>query len=413
MTESKPTTTPQLEISRRLLGSSTIVSQNPGARDISVALDVESFVRRILLFDTYILYSARLKEIPELVRHFGYQGTMTLLGSGAVEIRCECAQFAEGQISTPVCPPLTFQFHVIEAHNRDQYLIDNLSEVNRTPGLTAHELMALREAVMKVIQQPDNRRMFSSSVAPAFEADVLHNVPLLKSALRLVLAREKGIPSAGDFELHFHKVGDDRYKAETTLVPTLNCGIEEVHKLIKTAVLAVSGVNQRIGEMQVHTALSGFASDELPFFRSKLESIADAIGSHGQERRFERIVSIAGLPHFSDFAQVDIEKVLEIRNESEALEFRGWLAGIDKASDSEIRQRTSSLNARLGLAVSSGTGKLLRFLITCAAGFVPQVGPALGPGLSALDAFAWDKFARRSGIAAFVHELYPSIFSQR
>jgi len=54
----------KLEITRRLLGSSAIVSHKPGARDINVRLDVEGFVRRLLLFDTYVLYSVRLKEIP-------------------------------------------------------------------------------------------------------------------------------------------------------------------------------------------------------------------------------------------------------------------------------------------------------------------------------------------------------------
>ncbi len=110
----------RLEMTRRFLGSSAIVFQEPGARDIGIKLDVGGLVRRLLLFDTYILYSVRLKEVPDLVRHFGLDGTLVLLSSGALEIRCECAQFMEGQFKTPPAPPLTFQFHVIEAHNRNQ-----------------------------------------------------------------------------------------------------------------------------------------------------------------------------------------------------------------------------------------------------------------------------------------------------
>jgi hypothetical protein len=71
-----------------------------------------------------------------------------LLSSGALEIRCECAQFMEGQFATPACPPLTFQFHVIGGPVRDQYVIDNLAEVNRTTGLNSRELIALQRAVM-------------------------------------------------------------------------------------------------------------------------------------------------------------------------------------------------------------------------------------------------------------------------
>jgi hypothetical protein len=396
-----------LEITRRLLGSSAIVNQESGARDISVRLDVEGFIRRLLLFDTYVLYSVRLKEIPELVRHFGYQGTMMLLSSGALEIRCECAQFAEGQFSTPPCPPLTFQFHVIEAHNRDQYVIDNLRELSRIPSLTPRELMELQAAVMKVVRQPDNREMFRLAVAPAFENDVLNNAPLLAAAVRLVIAQRTGISKIQDFRLRFHKVGDDRYRAETDLPEKFGPVATDLHESLKVAVLGVSGVNQRLGEMRAHSALSGFTEPEVPLFRSKLDSIADALGSGTQEKRFRRVISLAGLPEVTPDSRIDIERVLEIRNEPETLEFRAWLSDIDKLGDSDIKDRVGSLNAKLGLAVQTRTGKLLRFLVTSVAGIVPP----LGVGLSLLDQFAWDKFARRSGIAAFVHELYPTIFS--
>jgi hypothetical protein len=56
---------------RCLLGSSAIANPTSDGRDIIVKLDVGGFVRRLLMFDTYILYSVRLKEVPELVNHFG------------------------------------------------------------------------------------------------------------------------------------------------------------------------------------------------------------------------------------------------------------------------------------------------------------------------------------------------------
>src|ERR1035441_4462132 len=200
----------QSELTRRLLGSSAGCYQEPGTSHITVKLDVDGFIRRLLLFDTYILYSVRLKEIAEFVRHFGYQGTLGLLSSGALEIRCECTQFVEGQSSTPPCPPLTLQFHVIEAHIRDQYQIDCLSNVNRILSLSSKQLLTLEEAVMKTVRQPDNRKMFSTIVAPAFENDVLNHVPLLKTSVRLVLESMIGITEIDDFSLQFHKVGDDR-----------------------------------------------------------------------------------------------------------------------------------------------------------------------------------------------------------
>lgn len=396
----------QVEITRRLLGSSAIAYQEPGASDISVKLDLDGFVRRLLLFDTYILYSVRLKEIAELVRHFGYEGTLALLSSAALEIRCECAQFVEGQYKTPACPLLTFQFHVVEAHNRDQYVIDNLSEVSRTPGLNSREVMALQSAVMKVVRQTDNLMMFRSDVSPAFENDLLHNAALLKAAVRFVLREQKGLTRIDDFELHLHNLGDGRYEAETNLPQKVALNTEDIHGVLKTAALAISEVDQRIGEMKAHTALSGFTEKELPLFRTKLDSLAEPLRSQNQEQRFQRVVSVAGLTEISPDSHIDIERVLKIRSEPDGLEFRAWLTDIDKYSDAEIRERLNSFNAKLGLALGSATGKALRFLVTTVAGIIPP----LGIGLGILDQFALDKLANRSGIAAFVNELYPSIF---
>lgn len=397
-----------LEITRRLLGSSAIVSQNPGLRDISVALDVSGFVRRLLLFDTYILYSVRLKEIPELVRHFGFQGTMDLLSSGALEIRCECAQYAEGAFNTPACPPLTFQFNVVEAHVWEQYRIESLPALTKAP-LSGRQLMDLQGAVVRAVRRSDNRQMFSSEVAPAFEAELLSNERLVKAAVLLILSRQHGIRELDEFTLKIHKVGDDRFRAETNLDSKLHLSSQDIHSAIKTALLGIAGLFQRIGEMNAHSAVAGFTEEELSLFQNKFQALADALGSHKSEDRFLRVISIAGLSEeFASDSRIDVEKILQIRNEPEAVEFRGWLADIDKLSDSEVSDRVASLNAKLGLAIQTRTGKALRLLATTVAGLYLPAGIVL----SALDQFLWDRFLRRSGVAAFINELYPSIFSK-
>ena len=119
------------------------------------------------------------------------------------------------------------------------------------------------------------------------------------------------------------------------------------------------------------------------------------------------MLSIVGLPEISSDSQINMLKLLEIRDEPEALEFRAWLTDLSKFSDKDIRDRLASFNAKLGLAVQTTTGKALRFLFTTAAGVLH---PIAGIALGVLDQFAWDRFARRSGVAAFIHELYPSIF---
>lgn len=59
------------------------------SQDDDVRVDLNSFLQRLILFDTYILYSTRLKEIPHLVDAFGYKGMLELLKSGVLRIHCD------------------------------------------------------------------------------------------------------------------------------------------------------------------------------------------------------------------------------------------------------------------------------------------------------------------------------------
>lgn len=396
-------------ITRRVLGSSAIVSKVAGARDITVTLDIGNFVRRLLLFDTYILYSVRLKEIPELVRHLGYQGMMDLLGSGALEIRYECVQFGEGALNTPPCPPLTFQFHVIDAPVWEQYLIDGLPSLRQSLALSARQLMDLQSAVVKVAKRTDVRQMFTAEIGPAFESELLSNEKLVKAAVSFELSKEHGIDNC-EFNLKLEKIGEDRYRADTNLPEMVRLGTDDIHKTIQRGLLGVSGLTQRIGEMKAYSALSGFPKEELPLFRRKFSSLAEALSTNSSEERMQRVISVSGLPDIAPDQRIDVQKLLQIRSEPEALEFRSWLANVDQLDDREIKARVASLNAKIGLAVQTTAGKAIRLLI---ATLVGVASPPSGIVLGALDQFLWDQFFRRSGVAAFINKLYPSIFPDR
>lgn len=49
-----------MDISRRLIGVSAVFSEDGKVRDV----DLESLVRRLILFDCYVLHSIRLQEFP-------------------------------------------------------------------------------------------------------------------------------------------------------------------------------------------------------------------------------------------------------------------------------------------------------------------------------------------------------------
>ena len=95
-----------MDISRRLIGASAVWSDDKKLIDV----DVSGLIRRLLLFDRYVLMSSRLREFPFLVEYFGYEGLQELLAARLIETRCECLQFGQtaqlsftGQPTFPLC----------------------------------------------------------------------------------------------------------------------------------------------------------------------------------------------------------------------------------------------------------------------------------------------------------------------
>ena len=81
----------EMDIGRRLIGASGIYATPGKMTDV----DLSGLVRRLLLFDQYVLVSVRLQEFPFLARYLGYEGLRDLLFARVIEIRMEALQLAE------------------------------------------------------------------------------------------------------------------------------------------------------------------------------------------------------------------------------------------------------------------------------------------------------------------------------
>ena|ERR1022692_1659284 len=96
---------------KRLIGTSAITDEAHAVAGV----DLNGIIRRLILFDTYILKSIRLKEFPFLIAGLGFSGTMQLLDSPAFEIQCEAMTLGQtGQTAMPdrvrrgILPPLSY-----------------------------------------------------------------------------------------------------------------------------------------------------------------------------------------------------------------------------------------------------------------------------------------------------------------
>src|SRR5918994_5772833 len=52
----------------------------------NVKVDFSSFVRRLLLFETLLVHTHRLQEIPQMVDAWGWDAVIALLDSGAMQL---------------------------------------------------------------------------------------------------------------------------------------------------------------------------------------------------------------------------------------------------------------------------------------------------------------------------------------
>jgi hypothetical protein len=393
-----------VEIGRRLIGASAIISP---AGEVT-GVDLDGLVRRLLLFDKYVLASVRLKEFPLLAIRLGYGQLRELLSSNLIDIRCECFQLAQigqsGIFGDPVLPPFWYRFNWIDASDREKYVHDCLQEMHGVPGLAHKEIIKLKRLIGSAIAPlPAEIR---PELFPAFRNELLNNTRLVRKSVELAIDSKTGLNNV-PFSLELHQEAEDTFSVSTDIARHLNASETECHRIIERGLMGVAGLSQSIGEMKGYSALSGFRDEELPLFRHKLDFMAEVLSSHSKERSFQRVVDIAGLPQLaSQEGTVNVENLLKIRESSEAREFRDWLGSIGRCSDAEVAERVSSLRNLAGLRVSDETGKMMRFLVTSAAGFFPALGIPLG----VFDQFVLDKVLPRSGITAFVSELYPSIF---
>ena len=340
-----------------------------------------------------------------------------LLDANLIEVRCECLQLTQigqsGLFGDPILPLFSYKFNWIDMHDRQKYIHDCLQGMHESSSLNHKEILKIKRSIVNSIRQ------LSLQVRPTlfapFRNELLNNAALVRRSIELSIRKSRGITETIPFSFRVHEDAEDRYTVETDLANQLRVEAAEAHKIVEVALLGLAALTQAIGEMKAYSAISGFRDEELPLFRDKLDFLADAVSSSSKESSFQRVLTIAGVPGlpFED-TRIDTEKLLEARNSSEAREFRDWLCTIAGASDVEIRDRVCGFRNTVGRFLGKQSVKDVKTLILSAMSCVPRTGISLAATAAGLlDHFLLEKIVPRSGIAAFVNELYPSIFESK
>jgi hypothetical protein len=167
--------------------------------------------------------------------------------------------------------------------------------------------------------------------------------------------------------------------------------------------------------MQATESVSGFRDDELSVLDGRLQWMWQNTDPAAQEARFQRVVTIGGMPSLSDLPagqRIDIRRVLKIRESPDCREMRQWLRNIESESDDEISKRLFSFREGLAAATHTRSKTTVRFLLVTVAGWLPPIGILTGVVASGVDHFIFEKLIGRPGPATFLGRSYPSIFKR-
>ena len=408
-----------MDIARSLIApcADRIIDSERGSDE--VAVDLGALVRRLILFDRYILQTIRLKELPHFVRTFGYNGTLVLFQSGLVDIECDAGSIAQvGQFaewrrlnSKPTLPLGSYHFAAVQIADRSAFLQDCFSIVNDIPRLTSRQRTNLEESIGAAMLEPPNNK--HGPTMDQLKVDLSSNSPLIALAVaRLLAARVGSAISPDDFNLQMNDIGEGNYEVDSNISRLFKLDELEAHKLIERALLAVGRTNERIEWMQRYSALSGSRQGDLPLLTGKLEFLAEQLNPELNEATFQRVLEIGGLPDFTGGAEeyVDMNRLIAATQTPECQAFRNWLKTVASATDEEIKEQLHPVQERIGAAIHGTSGRVVRFIATNGVGMIPGIGTLAGAAASALDAFLLERVIPQPGPTSFISRLYPPIF---
>jgi hypothetical protein len=383
------------------------------------ACDVGSLVRRLILFEDCTIQSNRLFEVPALVSVFGYEGVRTLFRYPHIRIICDaCTTGQTGGVlgfQTPGVQPGQldhFAFGVVRMQGRREYVSGALDNVENIPGLMKRETQKLKKDIAQRVEEyPEG---FGKGAIVGLASDLRARAPALSRSIAMTFEREIGreLPAGLIFEAEQLAV-EDEFRVVTNLSALTGIEAAQAHSVVERALLGVAGLNARVELMETYQALTGLQEPEAPLFEAKVDFIAQQVDPDAQERRFDRVVEIAGLPSLDDLengVRIDVERLLAFREDRECQELRDWLRRIDNETDEEIADRFASVREELAAITHSRIGHAIRLIVTNGAGFVPGVGAVLGPGLTAADKLLFDQLIGSPGPVSFLGNRYPSLF---
>ena len=403
----RPHTEASLHLGQTWIGHIATVSVGD-----DIAVDAAKLLRYLLLFDRVIIHSVRLREFGALARTLGVSGLSALLRNGAIRVHCHALTMAQtgqsniGGRTTPL-PLGSYSFRSLLHADRRTYLHKCFQNVKPGRGLTYKESKRLkRDIANRLIDPTDTVR---HEMDDQFLSDLRSSAPQISTALSMELKRNYAIAaSPSDLGLKIHEFSERDFRVESNLELVTKLDDLARHKAIEQALLAVSGLNQRLAEMNGYSALTDFWYRDLPVLGSKLRYLSE-LAPERQDRALATILALPGLPDVANAlaqGRVDMERFLEVRDSPDGQQFRRWFRNGRPDDVETLRHQWGTIQNKLGGWLATPPGKALRFVMSTGAGLLPVVGVVV----SAIDNFLLEGWLPQSQPLTFLQHSYRSIF---
>ena len=352
-----------------------------------VTVDFGALAERLLLYDTYVLHSRNLLEIPHLVRQFGIDAVIRLFNSDAIELSVDKSAITLLEASSGPQDPYVVHPAAVYlnqpasmeadfAHFHSSFQVRNLSKRRSLIG-------GLRRSIEAAPLDLNRLPQTTGELMSDFNAAAL-TPERLNPFVRAALARAEIDPGPEPIRFVVSEM-DKKYGVDTDLEGRFGLSPQQAGMVVREAFMGLSSEASRAHEMRLYNALVPFTPADSALYAGHLAYVAQQVDPTVTTAEFERVVTLRGLPNLrtpETATTLDLHRLLSLRESPEGRAFRDWIRTAHTLSDADIEEQleahVATLAERFGRFLATHRGRQLRW--TLARGIAKVAGATAGAG---------------------------------
>lgn len=419
---------------------------NTDKKNYQVKFHGGEFIEHIILCDNFILDSLFLAEIPHLISAFGIAPVIELIKSDFFKIRSEtfitfgstgrssavssyrakkgdlplCSYCIDAFSIYPYKPTESTQPSKERSYKDDQkkFNSNNLKVVKSIQGMNKKDYKNLKKSIADTIVHFRSREVIDEISKQNYRDYQLEDTSI-KYAISIYLRNNLNIDLEPEkIKLNINFIDDKDFNVSTNLKSLININIEEEHKILERSLLSICGINYNTALMREHNVTLGYRENEVDVLYCKiLSQYINEININKELNKFRKILDIKNFPDLDSAylnKQINLMKVLEIRDTKECVEFRNWINNQNNLDLNDLKDNLESVSQKIRDKLNTKTAYISKIAVSIGSSLIGLYNPLLGIsstlGLTALDMYLIEKFLSKKQHLTFLNNNLPSIY---